>query len=350
MKYLNLFSRTSPIISLPTMLCLIQIIVLCWGCKTETEFEPSYDRPYEEIHDLEIDPNNSNIIYAVAGGGLYKSTIGGGSWNEILSDDIITIAINHTYTDTLYAIGSDLYISGNAGESWQSIVIPFFGEVLELDPLDSQTLYAGSESQLYKSEDGGANWINLIDSKITDISIDHTHQGILYVVGDEGLYKSMDEGITWTRVETGMTGYVQVVEMDPHNSEILYCGTTSGLFKSSDGAENWVATQLDSSITSIAIHTENSNILYVSKLNQLFKSNDSGINWNEVAFVPPLTHPTFEISLVKIDPFNSDIIFVTITGEPWLTEGGVLKSENGGMTWKPKSSGLPRQPELHQYW
>jgi photosystem II stability/assembly factor-like uncharacterized protein len=344
MKYMYLFFRKSHMISLPTALCLVQIIVLCWGCKTEFE-SSSQQRPYEEIHDLEIDPNNGNIIYAATGVGLYKSTIGGGSWKEILDDHINALAINHIYPDILYALGGTLFKSENAGDSWQPIEIPFEGEVLKLSPLVNRTLYAGNGSGLYKSKDGGASWTRISSQHFIDISIDHTNQGILYLIRDEVLYKSIDEGITWMRVMTGIRGSVQVIELGPHNSETLYCGTTSGLFKSSDGAENWVETQLNGSITSIAVHTGNSNLLYISKPNKLFKSNDGGINWYEVAIVPPLTHPTFEISSVKTDPFNSNIIFIVLTGDPWSTERGVLKSEDGGETWESKSSGLPRVPE-----
>jgi photosystem II stability/assembly factor-like uncharacterized protein len=262
-----------------------------------------------------------------------------------LGNHINTLAIHHIYSDTLYALGRNLFKSGNAGHSWQSIEIPFNGLVLELSPLDNRTLFAGSSSGLHKSIDGGASWTRITYEYLIDISIDHTDQAILYLIRDGILYKSMDEGITWMRVMSGIKGSVQVVEMDPYSSEILYCGTTSGLFKSSDRADNWVETQLEGTITSIAVHSGSSYIIYVSKPDKLFKSNDNGVNWNEVAIIPSLTHPTFTISSIKINPFNSDIIYIVLTGDTWETERGVLKSEDGGRTWESKSSGLPRIPE-----
>jgi len=343
MKYFQLFSRNAPIIrSCWVILCLAQFIVLSQGCVSEFGYEL---QSYVSIRDLKIDPKNSNILYIATEEGLYKSSNGGDTWVEKLDNNIYALAINHIYSDTIYALGEKFHKSGNAGTSWQTLDISFqvcyyytCEVVLALDPIDNQTLYAGVSSGLYKSIDGGVNWTNLKSNHIKSIAIDHRHQGIIYIVGDDGLLKSMDYGVTWTKTETGLDGTVQVIEMDPLNSETLFCGTTSGLFKSSDGAKTWVATDLNSSILSIAIDQENSNTLYACGQASLFKSDAGGENWSEVDMVPPLTRPNFDIISLKIDPDNSNIIYLTTSYR------GVLKSEDTGRSWEFKQVGLPPPP------
>ena len=343
MKYFQLFSRNTPIIrSCWVVLCLVQFIVLSEGCVSE--FGGYELQDYVSIRDLKIDPKNSNILYIATEEGLYKSSNGGDTWEEKLDDGIYALAISHIYSDTIYALGHNkLHKSGNAGTSWQTLDISFQVSyyskvVLVLDPIDNQTLYAGVGSGLYKSIDGGVNWTNLKPNQIKSIAIDHRHQGIIYIVGDDGLLKSMDYGVTWTKTETGLNGTVQVIEMDPLNSETLFCGTTSGLFKSSDGAGTWVATNLNSSILSVAIDQENSKTLYACGQGSLFRSDANGENWREVNMVPLLTRPNFDIISLKIDPDNSDIIYLATSYR------GVLKSADAGKSWEFKQVGLPPPP------
>ena len=53
-----------------------------------------------------------------------------------------------------------------------------------------------------------------------------------------GLYKSTDAGAIWTR--KGTMNNVRSVLLDPNNGEVFYCGTSSGVYRSVDGlGESW---------------------------------------------------------------------------------------------------------------
>src|SRR6202162_4411892 len=85
-----------------------------------------------EVQALAIDPANPATLYAgTAGGGVSKSTNGGGSWKSVnngLTSTIVTaLAIDPSAPATLYAgtyggtEGGGVFKSTNGGESWTAI-------------------------------------------------------------------------------------------------------------------------------------------------------------------------------------------------------------------------------------
>lgn len=93
-----------------------------------TTFAQLTGLPDRICKDIEIDPLNSNIIYALYSGfgtdHVFRSTDGGANWNAIdgnLPDlPANTIAIDPLNTDNLY-VGNDLgvYFSENSGNTWE---------------------------------------------------------------------------------------------------------------------------------------------------------------------------------------------------------------------------------------
>lgn len=83
---------------------------------------------FASISDVEVDPTNSQIVYAVRaafngglGGHLYKSTNGGGSWTDISGNmpDVISRCVTIGPSGVLY-LGTDVgvYTSVDSGQSW----------------------------------------------------------------------------------------------------------------------------------------------------------------------------------------------------------------------------------------
>ena len=235
--------------------------------------------PNIAISSLAIDPSSPNNIYAATRSGVFNSTDGGASWNNIGLSNTTTLAIDFVNPNILYAGtfssgtvyypgGAFLFKSTDGGTSWSnsSSPIDFDISLLVMDPSSSSTLYAGSESEaeaaggiiLWRSTDGGATWsggftgniglyawgmaINPINSKILYAPGDLYSTGGIPQLVDSGLFKSADGGLNW--VATGLTNtFVQAVAIDPFNPNVLYAGTTNwsndhtpyrGLLKSTD--------------------------------------------------------------------------------------------------------------------
>jgi photosystem II stability/assembly factor-like uncharacterized protein len=137
--------------------------------------------PISPVTDIEIDPANTQTIYVSTGrrfldssdwgSGIIKTTDGGASWafinQGLTARSISRLAIDPVNTQVLYAGAcpqhnspdSGVYKSANGGESWQHLVGELRASGLDLDPLDTATVYLGAYMDgLYRTTNGGASW------------------------------------------------------------------------------------------------------------------------------------------------------------------------------------------------
>jgi photosystem II stability/assembly factor-like uncharacterized protein len=126
-----------------------------------------------------------------------------------------------------------------------------------------------------------------------------------------------------------------------------YFGATGGgLWKTTDGGENW-APVTDGKITSasvgaVAVSETNPDIVYIGMGETcirgnimagdgVYKSTDAGKTWTHIGF-----EKSENISKIRIDPYNPDIVYVAAFGKFSTPnpERGVYKSTDGGKTWR----------------
>lgn len=132
------------------------------------------------VNDIAIDPTDPNIVYAATTIGVYKTTDGGISWTKIHSVSMaMSLALNPIDTDTLYAghgnffsPGYGIYRSYDGGSTWTQCTsgLPStFGGKIHLDiyerspgiimaSIGNSTSSANSASWLCRSEDHGQTW------------------------------------------------------------------------------------------------------------------------------------------------------------------------------------------------
>ena len=155
----------------------------------------------DELHgasDLDIDPQNPNILYAgmwhfqrkpwtfTSGskkGGVFRSIDGGLTWKKIekgLPKEIgrIGVAVAHSNTDVVYAIleakEGTLYRSDDKGETFRQVYKRqnivgrgFYYTTVRVDPTDENKVYAVA-SQLFRSLDGGRSFTRISRSTHID--------------------------------------------------------------------------------------------------------------------------------------------------------------------------------------
>ena len=120
---------TAAVIALVELVLLVSVSRLaCAGINIWTS-----NGPEGGIYALAIDPATPTTLYAGTGGGVFKSTNGGGNWS----------AVNTGLTNTnVYA--------------------------LAIDPATPTTLYAGThDGGVFKSTNGGGNW-SAVNTGLTD--------------------------------------------------------------------------------------------------------------------------------------------------------------------------------------
>jgi len=139
-------------------------------------------------------------------------------------------------------------------------------------------------------------------------------------------------------------GSIVVMEIDPHNTSILYAGTWgSGMYKSLDGGLSWQVINQGLPylyINSLAINPLNPLILYAGTYEHgVYKTTDGGATW---AATGPGLSPIPIVYTIAVDPVTPEVVYIGTRnqqeGPPW--GGGLYKTTNGGDTWVKSKLGI----------
>jgi hypothetical protein len=204
---------------------------------------------------------DGGTVYAGANfNGLYSSSDGGTTWTFVsyLPFDPLCASLNITVdpadASTLYVGGGSIYYgftcavkSTDGGAEWTVFTGPIASAVVTgfaINPQSPNTLYAASETGVFKSTDGGGAWTalnvaGLANPSVDAVVIDPSQPEVVYVAANGSVYKSINAGSSWTLASTGVTAYVYYLAISPSSPTVLYAGTTSGMFVSSNRAVSW---------------------------------------------------------------------------------------------------------------
>jgi len=326
---------------------------------------------FSDVLSLGIDPIEPSTLYAgVRGGGVFKSTDGGTSWQAITTglpnlDSVQTVVIDPTTSSTLYA-GTDrgVFQSTDGGESWRASNLLSPVTTMAIDPQDPSRVYAaGACTGAFRSEDEGRGWtainrgltITVFGFEtfpfLTALVIDPLRPTTLYAGALERISKTTDRGASWRTVYVGFDFFVPIsgvtaLSIDPVTPTTVYAGITgsgefrgsgcnvsinalpSGVIKSVDGGGRWTAasTGLPSgvSIMALAIDPTLPSVVYAGTNQGVFKSTNGGGSW--AAINNGLPGGT-TVRALAVDPQT-----------PWTlyagTNRGVFKSTTGGEHWE----------------
>lgn len=197
------------------------------------------------------DPPTRTIYIATLGGGVFKSTDNGVGFHAV-----------------------------NTG--LQALNVP----TLVMAPNDPDLVYAGTESGVYKTTNGGASWQATSETGLPlALVMDPANSNVLFAGFNGGLRKTIDGGATWVNAAAGL-GSPQVFSLaiDPRNSQVVYAGTTGqGAFKSVNGGATWTPLAIDSTVWTLVIDPNDSNTIFAgSNGNGVFKSADAGATFTRV--------------------------------------------------------------------
>ena len=146
---------------------------------------------------------------------------------------------------------------------------PFNGLVsaIAVNPSNSNQIYIGTiGGGVWRTDDGGTSWIPLFDRQLSlgigepgALALDPNNTDVVYVGTSSrfvvhpnaGIFKSIDGGASWIQLGSGYpsgnTGNatqfinqtINVIIVDPANSNIVYVASSIGCFVSTDGGLNW---------------------------------------------------------------------------------------------------------------
>ena len=286
------------------------------------------------------------------GGGVWKTTDGGGRWEPMSDKDFKTgsvgaVAVAESDPNVVYAGMGEAPIRGNVSKG----------------------------DGVWKSTDAGRTWTNVGLSGAAQISRVRVHpkdpdlvyvaaQGHVWGPNDErGIFRSADGGRTWKKVlfvdaKTGASD----LAMDPVNPRILYAafwqvyrkpwtlesgGTGGGIWKSADGGDTWkkLAGGLPEGVVGkIAVAPSPARegrvwAIVEAEKGGVYRSDDGGEKWTRVNDENKLRQRAWYYTEIYADPKSADTVYVLNTG--------FYRSRDGGKTFE----GIPvPHGDNHDLW
>ncbi len=234
---------------------------------------------------------------------LFSTYLGGTGFEEILGAKLDTTgrAVLAGRTDSAdfptvapyrsNLSGAAFFRSVNTGSSWTSgILAPGVNTVSTIAVRGSGNLsnvvYAGTNRGIYRSNDGGANWIqvgqNDLSISVTKIVVARTNPNILYAVAGGMIFKSVNGGDNWTNIQGSIFTSILSAAVDPTNADRVLVGGFGGIFRTIDGGTNWTDVSITNnfnSVNSLAIDPVNPQIVYAGTSQRIYKSTIGGGSW-----------------------------------------------------------------------
>ena len=321
--------------------CLVGVFLLACGSRESA------------VVSIALHPSNPNIVYVATNDAVHKTRDGGATWEQFpafTARRVTTLGIDPKLPATVYAgtMGDAIYKSPDGGQHWLphnvglKEHVSFINEII-FHPEHTELIYLATTVGAFVSKNGGREWEERMAGMkevhiVTCITMDHQHPRVLYAGTTGGTYRSEDGGTTWQKKNNGlipddvlnaaMALGVNMLAVDPRNSDIVYAATTKGLFRSTNRADYWeqigqnLANQF---ISTMALHPTNPDIVYIGGPEGILKTIDGGKTWQ--AHNQGLT--TMNVRTISLSPSDPQLLYLGTNGS------GLYRSTNGGAQWTP---------------
>ncbi len=209
----------------------------------------------------------------------------------------------------------------------------------------------------------------LMSGRVVDLEGHPKDAKILYAgAAGGGVWKTGDGGVTFNPIFEKHNQSIGAIAIDPKNpDQVLWVGTGEvwtrnsvtvgdGIYKSTDGGQNWTNMGLANSerISAIKINPQNTNEIFVGVLGALwgdsqergvYKTSDGGKTWEKIFYV----NPTTGCSDLAMDTQNPNIMYASFwefrrTAYSFNSGGlnsALYKTTDGGKTWNKIHNGFP---------
>jgi photosystem II stability/assembly factor-like uncharacterized protein len=314
---------------------------------------PSGDNAdWPAVSKIAVDPRSSSIVYAVAGGELFRSVDGGGVWSRPvprLPGDIVQ-DLETTRYGVLAGTPAGVLLSTDQGLTWQFRVAGMAATWIygmAIDRQEPARLSVLSPTSAFKTASQGRPWLRLGDLESTlsiqGIAVDPENPAIVHALAAGGIVRSTNGGRRWNAPKSFPCVRIETIALDPRQpAHVFALGNlhlTFGceiskicrLFRSLDAGESWQCAGADPTFSApsiLAVDPFTSALYAQDRGGRLMRSLDKGVTWTSLELVTGFWVGFAASPLVE--------------GTLWVgLEGGVARSRDGGVSWHLYTAGLP---------
>ncbi len=246
----------------------------------------------------------------------------------------IAVAGSDTRPDEYFfgATGGGVWKTTNGGEDWENVSDGYFNTssvgALAVAPSDPDVVYAGMGESCIRGN----------------------------IIHGDGIYRSTDAGETWTHVGLAETQTISHITVHPDDPDLVYVAALGhifgpnperGVFKSTDGGQNWERILFVSEragAVDLSMDPNDPDVLYAATWetwrtpytmnsggpgSRLFKSTNGGQDWTDLTRAPGLPEGTIGRIGVAVSPADPQRVYALVEA----LDGGLFRSEDAGATW-----------------
>jgi photosystem II stability/assembly factor-like uncharacterized protein len=307
-----------------------------------------------------IDPTDPRNMFVAAwnaqlpssDGDLFRSRDAGKTW-EIVADlhgkSLRALSMAAANPKVLVAGALDgIFRSRDGGHAWERISPENHAEIkniesIAIDPVNPEVIYAGTWHLPWKTEDGGKTWHSIKkgvidDSDVFSIVIDQAQPANMFISACSGIYRSESAGELFRKIQgiPYSARRTRMLQMDPSDHNVVYAGTTEGLWKTTDSGVTWKRmTGPNVVINDVLVDPRRpSRVLLATDRSGVLVSDDGGVTF--AASNRGFTHR--QAAALLVDRNDSSILYAGLLSDKEF--GGVFISRDAGQSWKQMSDGL----------
>src|SRR6266508_1723580 len=290
------------------------------GGKGWTRIRPGVKAPSSAVTVILLDSEKPGVIYVgmkplldlneeTNGGGVFVSEDDCRSWSlfEGMRGRSVRAMSQSAKDPNAMAVAArdGVYYTTDRGKTWKRITPENDPELkgfhsVAIDPRDANVIYVGTHHLPWRTTDAGKTWKRaaskergmIDDSDIFAIHIDQSNPDTVLMSACSGIYRSRDASETWSKLQgiPYTSRRTHVIYQHPTRPQVIFAGTTEGLWVSTDGGKP-----------------------------------DS---WRR------MTSPRTVINAVAVHPDRPDRVFLGVD------DVGVLISVDGGGAWRQSTNGM----------
>lgn len=200
---------------------------------------------------------------------------------------------------------------------------------------------AGDFGGFFRTDDKAATWkhitniytaggenINFNASNILNIAFDPEDPAALYLGSQhDGIFYSYNYGNGWFRTLANQ-GTINSIAVDPKHKCTIFAAAHTRVFKTTDCSRHWDRYYFETIagvfVTSIAIRADNTDIVYIgNSAGDVLRSEDGGLSWKVLR-----RFNNRIIEIVVQNNFDSDVMYVV------TASSGIFKTKDAGETWE----------------
>ena len=319
------------------------VYVLSWKLYRSTDYGVTWVMLLQingTFTNFDIDPNNSNRIFVSSSEGIYKSNNSGDTFSIANGGDIDVqhpwtefVLVNPYNSNRVYrSTNSMAFISTDSGNIWRSTTIPAISFIMPTN----NVLLSGADG-IYSSDENCNNVKYSSDGLngtiIKSITSDPINSSKLFALTGGNLFITNSKQLRW---EKSSWEQGSVLNIHPENGQIIFGGFDwgkKGINKSTNGGDAWYPINIDDYIKSFAFDPVDSNIIFAGGMSGVYRSDDLGEKWQKISIFNnnPLDYSEFKH--ISIGNDNKTIFIASSSGFDWSYRYALLKTNDYGQTW-----------------